>query len=315
MKQTQNVDIDLNNPLYVQRILNQYSISRLDLLKACVLANNGGERIFSSYNKKTSIETDFIEGIIGKPAELSEDSELPEIIFTPLSKESGAMGKLGFTIRYTKEFFEKPNNKPIILSNLREAGYIMKRILDAFIYKEIIAFASMNNSEMVPAITPTDGKWNKPEGNDSIDDDVKKMMRAMESQKNYKGQYKLDTIFIYQEGYWAMNDYYDVAPIGNGQGFNPNNIHGASVHQADELNEGLIGYDSRVQPIVLRYNLDPSMDHLKGKEEREENRIVQVHPFKSRDTDEIPHQYGYNIIADVGVDIQHAPAIIVQDNI
>lgn len=315
MKQTQNININLNNPLHVQRILNQYSIPQLDLLNLCVPVNNGGERIFSSYNKRTSIETDFIEGIIGKPAELSEDSELPEIIFSPLSKESGAMGKLGFTIRYTKDFFKKEQNKPIILSNLREAGYLMKRILDTFIYKEIIGFASMQNSEIVPPITPGDGKWNKADGNDSIDDDVKKMIRAMESQQNYKGQYNLNTMYVYQEGYWAMNDYYDVAPIGNGQGFNPDNVHGANVNKANELNEGVIGFDRNAEPIILRYNLDPDMDHLNVLGTSEVNRIVQVHHFHSNNTDELPHECGYNIIADVGVDIQHPQAIIVQDNV
>lgn len=206
--------------------------------------NNEGKDSFAFAKNETNAEKMILDGIMKEPVEILEASELPQVQIKGINKNVGKMRRIGFEAEFTEEAIRDNVNYDKIQLTTEMMGYAMGRTLNRHAYQILI------QSAKAPTITLGDGEWD--DDNEEIDNDVKKLQRAFESQEGF--EYSLTDMFVSQNSYWAAEDYYDA--VRNG-GFNPNDVRGMNLSKIKELESGLLGLDMNLKPAKWYYNVYP----------------------------------------------------------
>lgn len=294
----------LLNPESVEDIIHQYSITPMSMLNLFEPQNNQGEKYFSYDYSKRTYETDIFDGILGEPVELTEGSEFPQVSFSGIQEEYGNMTKFGFEVEFTKESAENPRNLAFFKNCIREMGMTMTRMINRF------AFVELNHSAgLVDPITLGDGQW--VAGNESVDDDITAIVRAMRNQPNYEGQYSPTDLYVSQTAYDSAEDLYKVInPSGTFDGMS----NGARVNVANEINTGLIAIDRNSHPAIWYYNLN-NKDNRLNDPSNPKSSIINVHYFEDKDTDKLPQTFGYQLYVELGLAVNKEMAVLTQSGV
>ena len=204
--------------------------------------NNEGKDSFAFAKNETNAEKMILDGIMKEPVEILEASELPQVQIKGINKNVGKMRRIGFEAEFTEEAVRDNVNYDKIQLTTEMMGYAMGRTLNRHAYQILI------QSAQAPTITLGDGEWD--DENEEIDNDVKKLQRAFESQDGF--EYSLTDMFVSQDSYWAAEDYYEAT---RNNGFNPNDVRGMNLSKIKELDSGLLGLDMNLKPAKWYYNV------------------------------------------------------------
>lgn len=240
---TKDID-ELLKPANLELNLQEKMNPNLNMLGMFEKKNNKGKKEFAFAKNTTNAEKLILDGIMKEPAEIREAADFPEVQIMGINKNIGKMRKIGFQARFTQEAIEDDVNYDKIQLTTEMMAYAMARTLNRQAYQILIQSAGNSTADVVLG----DGSWD--EDNESIDDDVKHIKRAFESQEGF--EYTLTDMFVSQEAEWAAEDYYDAVRDG---GYDPNNVRKARLRGIQELESGLLGLDMNVKPAKWYYNI------------------------------------------------------------
>lgn len=294
----------LLNPESVERIVHQYSRTPMSMLNLFELQNNNGDKYFQYDYSKRTYETDIAAGILPEPVELTEGSEFPQVSFSGIQEEYGNMTKFGFEVEFTKESAENPKNFAFFKNCVRDMGLTMMRMINRFSFYELNASAGL-----VDPITLGDGAW--VSGNESIDDDIVAIKRAMENQANYENQFSPTDLFVSKTAYDAAEDLYKVI---NASGTFDGISNGINVNVAREIDTGLLAIDRSAYPAIWYYNINKNDNRLNDAEVPRSS-IVNVHYFEDEDTSKLPQTFGYQMYVELGLAVNKEMTVLTQSGV
>ena len=294
----------LLNPESIEKIIHQYTRTPMSMLNLFEPQNNNGEKYFQYDYSKRTYETDIAKGILPEPVEITEGSEYPQVSFTGIQEEYGNMTKFGFEVEFSKESAENPRNFAFFKNAVRDMGLTMTRMINRFAFYELNASAGL-----IDPITLGDGAWNA--GNEAIDDDIVKMIRAMRNQENYEGQFNISDMYIAQRAYDSAEDLYKVInPTGQFNGVS----NGVNINVAKEVNTGLIGIDRNAHPAIWYYNLNNDDNRLNDPEVPISS-IINVHYFEDEKNSKYPQSFGYQLSVELGLAVNKEMAVLTQSGV
>jgi len=294
----------LLNPESVERIVHQYSRTPMSMLNLFEPQNNNGDRHFQYDYSKRTYETDIAAGILPEPVELTEGSEFPQVSFSGIQEEYGNMTKFGFEVEFTKESAENPKNFAFFKNCVRDMGLTMMRMINRFSFYELNASAGL-----VDPITLGDGAW--VSGNESIDDDIVAIKRAMENQENYENQFSPTDLFVSKTAYDAAEDLYKVI---NASGTFDGISNGINVNVAREIDTGLLAIDRNAYPAIWYYNINKNDNRLNDAEVPRSS-IINVHYFEDEDTSKLPQTFGYQMYVELGLAVNKEMTVLTQSGV
>lgn len=294
----------LLKPANVEGIVHEFVQPKMSMLNLFEKQNNGGDRHFEyAYSKRTA-ETDIFAGILGEPVELTEGSEFPQVAFSGIQEEYGNMTKFGFEVEFTRESAKNPKNFAFFKDCLRDMGYTMRRMINRFAYYELIASAGLVNP-----ITLGDGAW--VTGNESVDDDITGITRAMKNQANYKGKYNITDMFVSQTAWDTAEDLYKVInPSGTFDG----TVNGKNLNASEEFESGLLGIDLASRPALWYYNVDEE-DNTLNDPAVQDSSIINVNYFEDGRNDKHPKTFGYQLYVELGLAVNKEMAVLYQEGV
>ena len=292
------------HPASVESVIHQYTRTPMSMLNLFEPQNNGGEKHFSYDYSKRNYETDVLSGILPEPVEITEGSEYPQVSFSGIQEEYGQMTKFGFEVEFTQESAKEARNLVFFQNCIRDMGKTITRMINRFAFYELNASAGLVNP-----ITLGDGAWNA--GNESVDDDIVKMVRAMRNQENYEGQFNMTDMYVSQRAWDTAEDLYKVI---NANGEFDGRSNGANLNVAQEINTGLIGIDRTANPAIWYYNLEDGDNRLNDPENPHSS-IINVHYFEDPDTAKNPKTFGYQLSVELGLAVNKEMAILTQDGV
>ena len=257
--------------------------------------NNEGKDTFAFAKNETNAEKMILDGIMKEPVEILEASELPQVQIKGINKNVGKMRRIGFEAEFTEEAVRDNVNYDKIQLTTEMMGYAMGRTLNRHAYQILI------QSAQAPTITGS-GTWD--DDNDEIDDDIKKLQRAFESQDGF--EYTLTDMFVSQDSYWAAEDYYDVTRTS---GFNPNDVRGMNLSKIKELDSGLLGLDMNLKPAKWYYNVYPEDNMLY------DNYGSFIHINRVDKLEEIPRSVKIQMYVEYGFAVLDPNAVLFQEGI
>lgn len=258
--------------------------------------NNEGRDTFAFARDESNAEEQIVNGILHEPVEIMEASQLPQVKITGISKNVGKMRRIGFEAEFTEEALRNPINVDKVSKTTEMMGYAMARTLNRHAYTVLTEAAG------APTITLEDGAWDSD--NDKIDDDMKHMIRAFESQEGY--EYKLTDAFVSKDAYWGAEDYYDAV---KDEGFNPSNVRGVNLKGINELESGLIGLDMNLKPAKWYYNIYPTDNLLY------DDFGSFIHINRVDKLDEIPRSVKIQMYVEYGFAVLEPKAVLFQEGI
>lgn len=294
----------LLNPESVERVVHQYSRTPMSMLNLFEPQNNNGDRYFQYDYSKRTYETDIAAGILPEPVELTEGSEFPQVSFSGIQEEYGNMTKFGFEVEFTKESAENPKNFAFFKNCVRDMGLTMMRMINRFSFYELNASAGL-----VDPITLGDGAW--VSGNESIDDDIVAIKRAMENQANYENQFSPTDLFVSKTAYDAAEDLYKVI---NASGTFDGISNGINVNVAKEIDTGLLAIDRSAYPAIWYYNINKNDNRLNDAEVPRSS-IINVHYFEDEDTSKLPQTFGYQMYVELGLAVNKEMTVLTQSGV
>ena len=294
----------LLNPESIERVIHQYSLTSMCMLNIFEPQNNGGDKYFEYASSKRNYETDLADGILAEPVEITEGSEYPQVSFSGIQEEYGNMTKFGFEVEFSTKDAEKPRNLAFFKNCVRDMGMTMVRMINRFAFVELNASAGL-----VDPITLGDSAW--VSGNESIDDDIVGMKRAMENQSHYENQFSPTDLFVSKTAYDSAEDLYKVLNA-NGQFNGVSN--GIAVNVAREISTGAIAIDQSSNPAIWYYNTDDEDNRLND-ETVPRSSMINVHYFESDDKDKYPHSFGYQLSVELGLAVNKEMAILTQSGV
>ena len=212
--------------------------------------NNEQRDTFAFARNESNAEEQILAGIMKEPVEIMEAAQLPQVKITGINRNVGKMRRIGFEAEFTEEALKNPINEDKIALTTEMMGYAMARTLNRH------AYTVLTQAAAAPTITPAGGSW-ATEGNEYIDDDAKKIIRAFEDQEGY--EYTITDMYVSKNSYWGAEDYYEAV---NDNGFDPSNVRGATLHKIGELQSGLLGLDMNLKPAKWYYNIYPEDNQL-----------------------------------------------------
>lgn len=294
----------LLNPESIERIIHQYSLTPMCMLNLFEPQNNGGDTHFEYASSKRNYETDLAAGILAEPVEITEGSEYPQVSFSGIQEEYGNMTKFGFEVEFSTKDAEKPRNLAFFKNCVRDMGLTMVRMINRF------SFVELNSSAgLVDPITLGDGQW--VSGNESVDDDIVGMKRAMENQTHYENQFSPTDLFVSKTAYDTAEDLYKVLnTTGQFNGVS----NGIYVNVAREISTGAIAIDQSCNPAIWYYNTDEEDNRLNDANVPRSS-IINVHYFESDDKDKYPHSFGYQLSVELGLAVNKEMAILTQSGV
>lgn len=291
-------------PENVEYLVSEFVKPEMSMLNLFEKQNNEGDRHFEYASSKRTAETDIAAGILAEPVELTEGSEFPQVSFSGIQEEYGNMTRFGFEVEFTRESAKNPKNFAFFKDCLRDMGYTMRRMINRFAYYELIASAGLVNP-----ITLGDGDW--VSGNESIDDDVTALKRAMRNQANYKGKYNITDMFVSQTAYDAAEDLYKVInPTGTFDG----TAQGMAINATEEFDSDLLAIDLASRPAIWYYNVDEE-DNTLNDPEVQDSSIINVNYFEDGRNDKHPKTFGYQLYVELGLAVNKEMAVLYQEGV
>lgn len=294
----------LLNPESIEQVVHQYTRTPMSMLTLFEPQDNKGEKHFAYDYSKRNYETDLAAGILAEPVELTEGSEFPQVSFSGIQEEYGNMTKFGFEVEFTKESAEDPRNFAFFKNCVRDMGLTMMRMINRFSFYELNASAGLVNP-----ITLGEGAWNH--GNEAVDDDIVAMIRAMEDQEHYEGQFSPTDMFIAKRAYNSAEDLYKVI---NSTGTFNGISNGVNLNVAAEVNSGLIAIDRNSHPAIWFYNTNKNDNRLNDPEVPNSS-IINVHYFEDADESKLPQTFGYQLYVELGLAVNKEMAVLTQDGV
>ena len=294
----------LLNPESVEGVIHQYTRTPMSMLNLFTPQNNKGDKTFSYEYSKRNYETDLASGILGEPVELTEGSEFPQVSFSGIQEEYGNMTRFGFEVEFTKESAKNPKNLAFFQNCIRDMGMTMTRMINRFSFYELNASAGLINP-----VTLGDGAW--VAGNESVDDDIVALKRAMENQENYEGQFTPTDMFVSKTAYDSAEDLYKVI---NANGEFNGTANGININVAREISNGLIAIDRNAYPAIWYYNLNDDDNRLNDPNNQASS-IINVHYFEDEDTSKLPQTFGYQLYVELGLAVNKEMAVLTQDGV
>ena len=291
-------------PESVEQVVSQYTLSPLSMLTLFEPQNNYGDKHFQYNYSKRNYETDLAAGILAEPVELTEGSEFPQVSFSGIQEEYGNMTRFGFEVEFSQESAENPKNLSFFRNCIRDMGLTMMRMINRFSFYELNASAGL-----VDPITLGEGAWNH--GNESVDDDIVAMIRAMEDQPNYEGQFRPTDMFVAKRAYNTAEDLYKVL---NASGEFNGMANGLNLNVAKEINTGLIAIDRNAHPATWYYNIS-NKDNKLNDPNVPQSSIINVHYFENNSKDKLPHSFGYQMYVELGLAVDKEMAVLTQDGV
>jgi len=294
----------LLHPESIERIIHQYSRTPMSMLNLFEPQNNNGDKHFQYDYSKRTYETDIAAGILPEPVELTEGSEYPQVSFSGIQEEYGNMTRFGFEVQFTKESAENPKNYAFFKNAVRDMGLTMMRMINRFAYYELDASAGL-----VDPISLGDGAW--VSGNESIDDDIVAIKRAMENQENYENQFSPTDIFVSKTAYDAAEDLYKVL---NASGRFDGTSNGINVNVAREISTGLLAIDRNAHPAIWYYNINQNDNRLNDPDVPLSS-IINVHYFEDPDDSKKPQSFGYQLDVELGLAVNKEMTVLTQSGV
>lgn len=291
-------------PENVEYLVHQFVQPEMSMLNLFEKQNNEGDKHFEYSSSKRTAETDIAAGILAEPVELTEGSEFPQVSFSGIQEEFGNMTRFGFEVEFTRESAKNPRNLAFFKDCLRDMGYTMRRMINRFAYYELIASAGILNP-----ITLGDGAWVK--GNESIDDDITGIIRAMKNQENYKGKYNITDMFVSQTAWDSAEDLYKVL---NTTGTFDGTAQGKRLNAVEEFDGDLLAIDLASNPAIWYYNVDEE-DNTLNDPEVPDSSIINVNYFEDGDKDKHPKTFGYQLYVELGLAVNKEMAVLYQEGV
>lgn len=294
----------LLHPESIERVIHQYSRTPMSMLTLFEPQNNNGEKHFQYDYSKRTYETDIAKGILPEPVEITEGSEYPQVSFTGIQEEYGNMTKFGFEVEFSKESAKNPRNYAFFRNAVRDMGLTMQRMINRFSFYELNASAGL-----VDPITLGDSAWNA--GNEYVDEDIVKIIRAMRNQPNYEGQFNVSDIYVAQRAWDTAEDLYKVLnPTGQFNG----TANGVNLNVAQEISSGLIAIDRNAHPAIWYYNINEEDNRLND-EEVPNSSIINVHYFEDDSNSKYPQTFGYQLSVELGLAVNKEMAVLTQSGV
>ena len=294
----------LLHPESIERIIHQYTRTPMSMLTLFEPQNNNGDKYFQYDYSKRTYETDIAAGILPEPVEITEGSEYPQVSFSGIQEEYGNMTKFGFEVEFSKESAKNPRNYAFFRNAVRDMGLTMMRMINRFSFYELNASAGL-----IDPITLGDGAWDT--GNESVDDDIVAMIRAMRNQENYEGQFNITDMYVAQRAWDTAEDLYKVL---NTSGRFDGTANGVNLNVAAEVNTGLIGIDRNAHPAIWYYNIDDNDNRLNDAEVPQSS-IINVHYFEDEKNSKYPQSFGYQLSVELGLAVNKEMAVLTQSGV
>lgn len=259
--------------------------------------NNKQRDTFAFARNESNAEEQILAGIMKEPVEIMEAAQLPQVKITGINRNVGKMRRIGFEAEFTEEALRNPVNEDKVQKTVEMMGYAMARTLNRH------AYTVLTQAAAAPTITLGGGSW-ATEGNESIDDDIKKIIRAFEDQEGYN--YSITDMWTSKQSYWGAEDYYDAVNDG---GFDPNNVRGVTLNKIGELESGLLGIDMNLKPAKWYYNIYP-----------EDNQLYDdfgsfIHINRVDKLQEIPRSVKVQMYVEYGFAVLEPKAVVFQEGV
>lgn len=259
--------------------------------------NNKQKDTFAFARDESNAEEQILAGIMKEPVEIMEAAQLPQVKITGINRNVGKMRRIGFEAEFTEEALRNAVNEDKIQKTVEMMGYAMARTLNRHAYTVLVQAAG------APTITLGGGSWATP-GNEYIDDDLKKIIRAFEDQEGYN--YSITDVWTSKQSYWGAEDYYEAV---NDNGFNPNSTRGVSLNKIGELESGLLGIDMNLKPAKWYYNIYP-----------EDNQLYDdfgsfIHINRVDKLQEIPRSVKVQMYVEYGFAVLEPKAVVFQEGV
>lgn len=242
-------------PQVVEGILNKKLEQQLDFLNICREVRTDATS-FRYAKDTTNAGDDISSGVMGTPAELTEEAQLATIDMSSISFDHGVLNQFGYKIEINPRV-------------MRETGFIdeIQRALD----RAAFGLAKKVNDDIVTVAKAVSNDITEVSGsavwdNDAADPvgDILKFCKAMDLETY---PYELNTLYLEKVNYYEILDYlqgidrrWSIDPTGGNARAVPD-VQGVSLYNthSTQLTHGsYLGFDSRYQPLTMYMYLDPT---------------------------------------------------------
>ena len=292
------------NPESIERVVHQYTLQQMCMLNLFEPQNNYGEHTFEYASSKRTYETDLAEGILAEPVEITEGSSYPQVSFSGIQEEYGNMTRFGFEVEFSQEAAKKPSNYTFFRNCIADMGLTMARMINRFAFVELNASAGL-----VDPVELADGAWVR--GNESVDDDIVAIKRAMENQPHYMNKYSPTLMYTSKTAYDTAEDLYKVI---NASGTFNGVSNGIRMSPAEEIKTGLMAIDLSCHPATWYFNLHEGDNRLNDPKVPRSS-LINVHYFESDENEKYPHSFGYQMSVELGLAVDTEMAILTQSGV
>lgn len=286
---TERMELALH-PAFIEGFVSQKLNPTMGVLGLFKPINLEGSKYFEYYSKDTSFEDDILNGILSEPAEIEEDSELPQIQVSGYAKHSGHTVDLGLEMNFTEELLNQSSNYDLVLETYKGGAYSINRVLNRWAYNGLMANATAET------ITLNDGAWATSE---KIAEDVMDMQEAIDKLGYH---YSLTDMYVGKTSFYGARKY----EFALGETFTPEDFYGSALHKFDEVDSGLLGLDMNAQPAKWYYNVDPNHNRLHN-DDNPASSIINVHVY---DSPKKPFSKTIQMWINVGFAVQKSDAVM-----
>jgi len=242
-------------PQVIEGILNKKLEQHLDFLDVCREIRTDATS-FRYAEDKTNAGDDISSGVMGTPAELTEEAQLATIDMSSITFKHGVLNQFGYKIEINPRVMRETGFVDEIQRAIDRAGFgIAKKIND-----DIVTVASAVSND----ITEVSGAavWSADDA-DPVGD-ILKFVKAMDLE-NYP--YELNKLYLEKVNFYEMLDYlqgidrrWSIDPTGGNARSIPD-VQGVNLFNtsSSQLTHGsYLGFDTRYQPITCYMYLDPT---------------------------------------------------------
>lgn len=286
---TEKMDMALH-PAFIEGFVSEKLNPTMGVLGLFKPVNLEGSKYFEYYSKDTSFEDDILNGILSEPAEIEEESELPQIKVSGINKHSGHTVQLGLEMSFTEELLDQPANYDLVTATYEGGAYSINRALNRWAYNGL-----MNNAT-ADTITLNDGEWYTSE---KIAEDVMDMQEAIDK---IGYNYSLTDMYVGKNSFYGARKY----EFALGETFTPENFYGSALHKFDEVDSGLLGLDMNAKPAKWYYNVNSKYNRLHD-DNNPASSIVHVHVY---DSPKKPFSKTIQMWIEVGFAVQKPDAVM-----
>lgn len=238
------------NKVFVEKAVQQLIEPKLFFKDLFDVVDLEGAKTFKTFQELDSAEKDIQNSILGTPVDITETSDISQVVVSDFDEEIGGVKRFGSRLVYSPELAKDEvsyaNN---LKTKFNKVVYSIARRTNAKVFETMDAEASAKPIDL------NDGEWIN---SSKISKDLLHMKRNFEADESY--DYELTDILLNAFQYYNLNDWYDTTR----NGFDPNNIEGitASNMKGRMPDDILFGLDRNEKPITIYKNRIANMNQF-----------------------------------------------------